>query len=104
MGLPTMSGSQFCHSAQDRIIRRNPTARTKARRMTAVVLDKRVSEATVESVLLSPAAMAYSRGGGKEVQSGMWESASAVGLPSALISPHYNPVLLSSLLLDSAHE
>lgn len=94
----------MCHSAHERIIRRNPTARTKARRMTAVVLDKRVSEATAESVLLSPAAMVYCRGGGKEVQSGMWESASAVGLPSALIVPYYNPVLATVIATYSAHD
>lgn len=32
---PTSNGSQFFHSAHDRIIKRNPTANTKERRMTA---------------------------------------------------------------------
>jgi hypothetical protein len=31
----TKSGSQFAHSAQDRMTRRNPKARTKASKMTA---------------------------------------------------------------------
>jgi len=32
---PTRRGSQFAHSAEERMTRRNPRARTKARRMTA---------------------------------------------------------------------
>lgn len=35
MGSPTSNGNQLCHSAQDNIMSKNPTARTNERRMTA---------------------------------------------------------------------
>lgn len=35
LDIPTSSGSQFCHSAQERMISKKPTARTNDRRITA---------------------------------------------------------------------
>ena len=59
--VPTRSGNQFAHSAQERMIRRNPTARTNDSKMTALTRTIRTCSqyqcGVVICVLLSPAAM-----------------------------------------------
>ena len=58
--VPTRRGNQLDQSAQERIMRRNPTARTKDSKMTAVRDDERSEThftGRSNNELLSPAAM-----------------------------------------------
>lgn len=62
--IPTRSGSQFAQSAHERIMSRNPTARTNERRITAagirtsgLRIEARATTLLSTSLLLSPAAI-----------------------------------------------
>ena len=53
--IPTRIGNQFPHNAQDRMIIRNPTARTNESRITAVELGSERFITTVSNILFIPA-------------------------------------------------